>query len=383
MWVLSRGCYTVRILDLANVPAAKREAAIRLATTGWSPFADTSHYVIPTREGALLCAWDTTLVAGAMTQATIAAENVRVIPESALRTAVEPTTQRSGQQQSREQLFCALDGYTGAILNADVAVAEQWWPTLPAPSHWQNFLRSAGIEGSPDTLPPEPQNTGWRNQPVGYPANSQVTNFSAAEALAVWIIAFALTMPTLWYGNQLRQIYTAKQDSAERLRQTERDLDSVLSAREVALSTQDRAVKLAELLNQVDHINLFALINTIVMQNAAPNTLQLGDWEVRPQTLKFSLLATAGTPPAATTLVKALERVPIFRDVEAKLDGSRINVTLKLIPSGTGTTQEPAAPPETPVKKATLAPSVVSICQRKPCSAFDHITALTDPRQVA
>jgi hypothetical protein len=137
------------------------------------------------------------------------------------------------------------------------------------------------------------------------------------------------------------------------------------------------------LLNQVDHINLFALINTIVMQNAAPNTLQLGDWEVRPQTLKFSLLATAGTPPAATTLVKALERVPIFRDVEAKLDGSRINVTLKLIPSSTGIAQEPAGTPETPNKKATLGSSALSVCQRQPCSAFAPTAALTDPKKVA
>ena len=352
IWLLSRGCYATRILDLANVPVAKRDSAIRLAIAGWSPFADTSHYIIPTPQGAILCAWESKLVLQRGEQLGVAPDNVRVIPETALRREVEKSSTTSAQNQPYAHLFAALDGYIGAVLNADRTLAEQWWPELPTRSHWQNFLRSAGLAAAAETLPPEPKNTTWRSQAIGYPANTQASNFSTTEALAVWFIAVALTIPTVWYGNQLRQIYAATQESGERLRQTEKDLDSVLRSRELALSTQDRAMKLAGILDPVEHLRIFTLINNVVTQNSWQDSVQLNEWEVRPQTLKFSLVAIAGTPPAATTLVKALEKVQIFRDVEAKLDGSRINVTLKLAPIGGLPPQIPAGQPTTPMRKA-------------------------------
>lgn len=381
IWLLSRGCYAVRILDLANVPSAKREPAIRLAISGWSPFTDTSHYIIPTDQGAILCAWDTLLTRQALQETGVSEEGISVVPETALRLAVALASRAGKPNEVYAHLTSSLDGYTGALLSANSILAEQWWPELPTPAHWQNFLRSAGLATSSETVPPEPQNTQWRSQASGYPANAQASNFSALEALVVWLVAFALTIPTVWYGNQLRQIYAAKQESRERLRQTEKDLDSVLNSREVALSTQDRAAKLADLLDQVDHLQVFALINDIVVQNSAPNTLQLNEWEVRPQLLKFSLVASTGTPPAATTFVKALERVPIFRDVEAKLDGSRINVTLKLMPGGKTSSQVPSPQPtptnEAPLKKAAIGSSLVPVRYEQPRALAWHAIEAT------
>jgi hypothetical protein len=51
---------------------------------------------------------------------------------------------------------------------------------------------------------------------------------------------------------------------------------------------------------------------------------------MRGSSLKFSVLATAGSLPPATTLVKVLEKVEMFRDVEARLDGARMLVTLRI-----------------------------------------------------
>lgn len=385
IWLLSRGCYTVRILDLANVPAAKREQAIRLAIAGWSPFTETAHYIIPNDRGAKLCAWDGAMVADVMAQAGVQRDAMRVIPESALR--LEAALDKR-ENTASAQLLAALDGYTGSVTGGGSTLAEQWWPELPTASQWQNFLRGAGVDASAVLGDPAPRTESWRSQPVGYPADREVTSFSTNEAIGIWIVALALTIPTIWYANQLRLTYAAKFDTSERLRQTEKDLDSVLSSREAALGTQDRAKKLAELLDTVDHLQLFALINDIVMQNAAPNSLQLTDWEVRPTLLKFSLIATVGTPPAASTLVKALERVQTFRDVEARLDGSRINVTLRLIPAS-NIAPAPIVPVQSPTpnvipaKRACATAPVFGLPFDKMCEAAIPPVALTRQQLVA
>jgi len=346
-WVLSRACYAVKFLDLGAVPVSKRDSAINLAIAGWRPFTNTAHYVIPDGQAALLCAWDadtTTQLIGAQSPA---AAQVRAVPESALRRASETTTALAGTSQTKAELHQALEGCVGVVTlsgSGGRSLAEQWWPDAPTTPQWRNFLRSAGLGDETNTIAPAPINKGWGSQPRGYQANETNHTSSPREVLALSIAAFLLALPTLWYANELRQIYVLKQDASQRLQSTEKDLDVVLGARELALSTQDRAMQLGRLLNKTDPLALFEIVNNIVLQNSASGALQLGDWDLRSQQLKFSLVAASGSPPAATALVKALERVPIFRDVEAKTDGGRVNITLQVVAPQAGAIPASVAP---------------------------------------
>jgi hypothetical protein len=348
LWILSRGCYAVRTIELAAVPAPKREAAIQLAIAGWQPFANTAHYVIPNGPSVQLCAWDANETARLADEISINSLP-EVVPEGALRQmALE------GDATSvAAHLVSALDGCVGMVSSKGRALAEQWWPASPTSQDWKNFLRSAGLETTPDAAPPPIRARQWRQAPLGYPASRRSTTTTPAEIFGVWLVAVVLAVPTIWYANDLRQIVALKRSANERLAATEKDLDAVLTARESALAAQDRATKLAELLNQTDQLQLFAAVNNVLTQIDAQASLQLADWEVRAQQLKFALIAT-GPPPAATVLVKALERVPTFRDVEAKVDGSRINVTLRLLPPEAG--QVPAAGPSAPALTQPTAP---------------------------
>ena len=222
---------------------------------------------------------------------------------------------------------------------------------------------------------PAPLSKAWSSQPRGHLANDTNHTSSPREVLALSTAAFLLALPTLWYANELRQIYVLKQDASQRLQSTEKDFDVVLGARELALSTQDRAIQLGRLLNRTDPLNLFEIVNNIVLQNSASGALQLGDWDLRSQQLKFSLVAASGSPPAATALVKALERVTIFRDVEAKTDGGRVNITLQIAVPQTGLNPASAAPAE----PAAVTPAKVSAAPQVYLYGDVSIAAQTAP----
>ncbi len=332
--MLSRGCYAVKVLELSAVPTSKRDDAIRLALAGWTPFAETAHYVIPQPDGAVLCAWDSAATSQLMDSVTVDVAQTTVVPESALRRFAPAAAFGKDATQVIAALYQVVEGVVGVVQVSGRMLAEQWWPDAPSPVNWRNFLRSASASEDISGETPSPTAPPWATKPDGHPAGQPRNNTSAREVLLVWVLALVLAVPTIWYANQLRQLSGLKQTASQRLQSTEKDLDVVLSAREQALSTQERASQLAALFNQTDALHLFALVNEVVLQNASAGTLQLNDWEMRPQQLKFSLIAVAGSPPAATALVKALERVQIFRDVEIRTDGSRLNVTLKYLPPG-------------------------------------------------
>ncbi len=356
--MLSRGCYAVRTLDLAAVPSAKRDDAIRLALAGWTPFAETDHYVIPQRGGAILCAWDSAATTQMMDSVAVDAAQATVLPESALRRFV-PVASLDRNATQVAALYQVMDGYVGLVQGDGRMLAEQWWPEVPSPAHWRNFLRSASVSDDLNRDVPSPAAPTWLTKPDGHPAAQPRNNTSAREVLIVWAMALVLAAPTLWYANQYRQLSALQLSASQRLQSTEKDLDVVLSARDQALSTQERAVQLAALFNQTEALQLFALVNEVVLQNLGGGTLQLNDWEMRLQQLKFSLVAVTGSPPAATALVKALERVRIFRDVEARTDGARVNVTLQYLPPNTTPASDvpptiPPAPNVAPAKAASL-----------------------------
>ena len=354
-WLLSRGCYTVKILELAAVPQAKRNDAIRLAVAGWSPFSATDHYIVPSANSAIICAWDREATKALMLESGANATQMRVVPESALRRFETSDLANAESTKDSAALYRAEDGFVGIVYGSGRIVAEQWWPELPTDSNWRNFLRSTGQQETADSVAPSAISAAWLKEPVGYLADQANDSTSQRELLVVLALAFLLSIPTVWYANEVRQLFSLKRDAVQRLAATEKDLDVALNAREQALSEQQRATQLLELFGQPDPLQLLLLVANLLNQNATAGALQLGEWDLRPQQLKFTIVATSGVPPAATSLVKALELEPSFRDVEARTDGSRVNITIRLVKPGSGQGADSAsATPKPELKKAEL-----------------------------
>lgn len=378
LWVLSRGCYAVKLLELASVPANKRDAAIRLAIASWTPFTNTAHYIIPGGGSVTLCAWDSDATSPHLDARSPSSAAIRVVPESALRSG--RASQRGDMAKAVAEIHHAIEGYVGVVFAEDGRwLAEQWWPALPTPVNWRNFLRSASISESIDATMPQPTTPAWLAQPLGYAANQTIHTISRRESLALAAAALLLAIPTLWYANELRQLVALKQQATQRLLSTEKDLNVVLDSRELALTSQERAVQLAKLFNQPEPLQLLTVINDVVSQNSAAGALQLADWDLRPQQLKFSLIAVTGAPPAATAMVKALERINVFRDVEAKTDGTRINITVGLVAPSLNATPNAADAPVSPPPPTRKALTTVTPTQSVPTPPAASLTATVLP----
>ncbi len=343
-WVLSRALYIVRIIDLRGVPASKRNAAIVLAQTAWTPFTETAHYVIPQQDRALLCAWNTAVVSTAQLQNDVDSENVTVLPEAALRLAPissDDATALSHPGQTVE-IAEALDGVIATVAFATQITAEQWWPTIPSSASWLNFQRSSSLPADARSNLPPTQTIGWRRAPIGYSGGAMQNTTTAWEWRTIAIAAWLLVVPTIWYTNEWRQVFAMTNEARGKLSVTERELNATLGARAQALDGLDRARNMAALFNRPDNLLLFALVNDVLTQTTQSGTLQLAEWDLRGPQLKFALVAPGGGAPTATALVKALELAKTVRDVEVNVDGARIVVSLRVVPSNP-TTELPVA----------------------------------------
>jgi hypothetical protein len=326
-WVLSRACYTVRIVSLADVPADKQANAIALAAAAWTPFANTVHYVMPQQKSVVICAWDANAVASAQENAGVAADDVVVVPETALREKVTG----AGEQLVMHE---ALDGVVATLHQENQVQAEQWWAATPSVETWLNFQRSIGLDESQRATTLSLQKPTWQKTPVGYLVGQVQSTTSSRERWILAIAAWLLLIPTLWFANEWRQLNQLKNAALAKLATTERELDATLGARGQAIAGLDRVTKISNLFAQPDNVVLFALVNDVLNQTTQAGTLQLSEWDLRGAQLKIALIAPNGGSPSATTLVKAFEKAQTLRDVEVNVDGTRTTVTMRVVPLG-------------------------------------------------
>jgi hypothetical protein len=335
-WVLSRGLYLSRQLSLTNIESKRRTAAIQLALAGWTPFADTAHYIVQDSERATLYAWDRALVRAAQSSHVNedAAATLDVIPESALR-----IWRPSDNGAANLQLVPMLDGVSAVVTRAGTITYEQWFANMPNAAEWQNFQRTIGLESEARSAEPLSVSnaSAWRREPIGISANQVAQTGSQREWLMVAIAAWLLMIPTIWLLNDWRQIAIAKRDAIARLADTERALDATITSRGAALASMARAEKLSAIYQQPDTLLLFAQTNETLGNIVKAGNIQMTEWDYRASQLRFVLTppasGSASTLPAGTALIKAFENIPTWRDVQANVDGSRVTVTARIMPT--------------------------------------------------
>ncbi|MBL8510898.1 MAG: hypothetical protein JNM52_04560 [Betaproteobacteria bacterium] len=317
-WLLARSQYRVKPIPLAHVPAESRAAATELEASAWQPYRRCGHYVIPQKNGSLLIAWDQDAIEAA--QAGFDLDDIPVLPEIAFQPI--PRDGLSVRQ--------GLEGAESLVIRDQTIVASQWWATPPSAQAWANFQRAAslGPEQRLDRFP-EAEVAPWLGSPQGYISGQASSPLLQREIWIVAIAAFLLALPTLWYANDWRRYATAASASEAKLAATEQELNGLLSARGSALDTLGRVTRLNSLFNQPDSLLLFAEVSRSLATVAKPGTLQLTEWDWRERRLRMTLNAT-GTPIPATTLVKAMEATPLFRDVQANVDGARTTLECRV-----------------------------------------------------
>ncbi len=342
LWILSRSLYRSKTISLANVSANRRAAAIQLELAGWTPFRQTAHYVMPQGAGsgidthAWLFAWDREAVDNAQAEHGAASLDLVVIPESALRAF----SLAIGNEQQISSHAC-LDGVEALVTRNGVVTDCQWWPSAPNQAVWMNFQRAAGIDTVARTNAfPELTATPWLARPLGYARGKANAPDALRETWIVAITALLLAIPTIWFLNDYRRHAEALSQAEARLANTEQELNGLLSSRGNALGSLVRVAKFDAAFNQTDALALFADVSRLLGALVKPGTMVLTEWDlrddggggrtdVRSKRLKM-IFVVSGTAPAATTLVKAFEANPNFRDVQVDAEGARIAIELRV-----------------------------------------------------
>jgi hypothetical protein len=229
-----------------------------------------------------------------------------------------------------------LDGVSALVSVNGAITHEQWFSRAPDPHEWQNFQRSIALPESArqsgsltvsDALP-------WRREAIGRSGETLATTGSAREWMWVAIVAWLLMLPTLWLANDWRNTWQGKRDAATRLAETEQSLNATIVSREAALGAIARTEKLASLYQQPDNLLVLAEANEVLGTIAKANTIQLTEWDLRAGQLRFVLTppagASASTMPPGTTIIKAFEKLPTWRDIQANVEGARTVVSARI-----------------------------------------------------
>lgn len=363
-WILSRSQYRVKTIALLNVAANRRAAAIQLELTAWTPFRQTAHYVVPQGDGdshALLMAWDKEAVESAQASVNVVEQDLPVIPEGALRSSANDTPRHdSGRAVATTSVrsFACLDGIEAVVSRDGITIASQWWGAPPNPVTWANFQRITGMDLAQrsEAIPSaSPVAADWLARPLGYARGQAHAPDAEREIWLVAAAALLLAIPTLWFANDYRRHAQALSVAEARLATTEQELDGLLGARGNAVGSLARVARFDAAFNQIDALSLFAEVSRTLGAISKPGTLQLAEWDWRPdgsdiRSKRLKMIFTAnGTAPAATTLVKAFEANPIFHDVQVNGEGLRLAVEMRVEPLRTdAATPAPlSAPPGT------------------------------------
>ena len=371
MWILSRSLYRSKMISLSNVAANRRASAIQLELAGWTPFRQTAHYVITQGSGgggggdthAWLFAWDKEAVDNAQAEHNATGLDLAVIPESALRRLPGA----SGNEQQISTHAC-LDGVEALVARNGVVAECQWWPSAPNQAVWMNFQRAAGVDLiERSNAFPALTETAWLGRPMGYARGQANAPDALRETWIVAITALLLAIPTIWFLNDYRRHAEALAQAEARLASTEQELNGLLSSRGNALGSLVRVAKFDVAFNQTDSLALFADISRLLGAIIKPGTMVLNEWDWRDdgggsrtdgRSKRLKMIFTVnGTAPAATTLVKAFEANPNFRNVQIDAEGARIAIELQVERPEPNRADLSPLPPTTP---GILSPSATN-----------------------
>jgi len=309
--------------DLAQVPAAKREQALKLELERWSPYLVSGYYIAWSGDSALVWCWDDERVQRALAASKVNPRRLSVVPE----TLLHPP------QAKGLRLMRCLEGYEAQLWDDHRLVQSRWWPALPAAMEWLAFQRDASLPSDQQTgTVPSPVAQPLQAHPwvraVGMDVHGQRTRLVERLALGLGILTLAL--PTLWYGLGMIKLQQAHDQLDARIGQLDRRARPILVARSQALDEIARIQALRRLYLRPDPLVLMAKVAEILPRNDA----HIKEWKYQDGKLKLTIAASA--PLSTIYLVEAFQKVGYFDGVRALASHEPTSVSLEMDVRATG-----------------------------------------------
>lgn len=297
-----------RRLSFPGMAAAQRSAALALAAKRAAPEPGAIHAV--RWQGDVAHLWLLPASASAHWD-----DQARLVPESAmLATPAEPDCERLLQVQR---------GFEGQIWRDGVLAASRWWPEMPTPDAWRQFLRAGSVAvsdpiplPSPQTLPLQPQPWGQSGTALAWtPAQLEQAFWKVIVALVTFVLGWQLLAMAVW------SVSRAWQESA---------LSDVRNASAPLIAARERAESARNRLE--DFIALTATpVDYVLMADARrllPPDARVRTWFRDAGRLRLEVASPVGDP---RVFVQAFREHPVLSNVVANpLDGGVMQLDIDL-----------------------------------------------------
>lgn len=324
-WVLARGLCHFKPVDLSQVPLRARAQALSLQVAQFSPYPATGRHAVWQNGRASVWYWDQTTVQRSMAEANLAAQRVRVLPESVL---YAPGT-------SGLRLIRNLQGVEAQYWQDDRLLQSRWWKEVPGAAEWLAFQRDIGLAGEsrqPDAPPPQALELHHTPQ-LSSSAGSEVAGWRD-ERIVYALLALTLFTPTAWIGAKLIKSELAQRTVLAAATGLERKALPQFNAREQALRAAARSRALNELDPYPSQLELMARVASALPKGAT----SLKEWDSRDGKLKI-VLVIQNDAFSSSALVGALQKAGGFENVQVapgndpKVLAINMDVTAALYPA--------------------------------------------------
>lgn len=295
-------------LDARKVPVKERNAFVSLAVRRAAPFPDPDFDVSWGPDGmASIWYWSRARVAG------LAANEVgrrkRFSAEALYLGAIA---------DHGTDLLQLVEGVEARAWKSGQLLASRWWPDVPTPAQWRDFLRGAGITPSDTIRVPVPTPTTFAPTPWSRrPSRTSALKLSGLEQYLPRAAFASAVLALLAIGAELGGVARAEIDiwrahsAANRL---DAPLKRILAARDAA----DKAGK------DIDNLlTLHGMRPTTSLMAEMTRLMSAGDWQVKrwhqstPDSVEVTLVAPGINPEQ---LVSKWEESPMFAGVTTELD---------------------------------------------------------------
>ena len=309
-WLVGRGLCLYRCESFANVPRARRPAALQLKLPVWSPFDNTGHHCVWGGSQAMVWLWDQDEAQAGIAGSHFAefADALRLRPE----TVFYPRAADGACVQECSHGY-ELQSWRDGILSDSF-----WLPERPDTQRLSWFLNRQRTAAEVDSV-------AWRTAtptPEPWASATTVRQWLTANEwpLAVCMLA-VLAAVALWHeGRYWKALGLAAAADAE-FDARQQELAPVLAARDEMVSLQQRIAAMADILAQPSQAHIMGVIDKALPSPAA----RFQRWRYQQGELRV-LVEDPGLDPVA--YVEALEAH--FDTVEVGPSGQRGSIEVVL-----------------------------------------------------
>lgn len=257
-WVVGRDLCLYRQESFANVPRARRDAALQLKLPVWSPFANTGHHWVWHEAQAMIWLWDQDQIAPRLAASDFAgyADSLRQRPE----TVFYPRRSDGVCVQECSQGF-ELQSWREGVLDDSL-----WLPERPDDARLGSFLGRQGLASETGSVSWQPAT------PIADPWASPVTvrQWLAANEwpLAVCVLAI-LAAAALGFEARYWKALASAADIEAEFDARQQELAPVLAARNEMVLLRQRIGTMADILAQPSQARIMAVVDGALPSAAA------------------------------------------------------------------------------------------------------------------